>query len=61
MTIDEARRLLERTTDFEFRQGQVVVRNVRTLASIETLRREVALDAWLADQPVVARPTARAA
>ena len=33
-----ARALLERTTEFEFREGRVVVREVRLLNAVATLR-----------------------
>jgi hypothetical protein len=38
MTHDEARRLLEATSDFDIRDGRVLVRDVRWLRAIDALR-----------------------
>lgn len=54
MTYEDARRRLERTTDFEFRGEQVLVRDVGTLRTIATMRGE-ALSAGAAGRPVAAR------
>lgn len=62
MTYEDARRKLERSTDFQFEQGRVVVRSQSLLAAVDTLRREEALGLRLADRPLAAvRATLRAA
>ncbi len=57
MERDRARALLERTTQFEFREGRVVVREVRFLNAIATLRHA----ATAHEPPVGEREVARTA
>lgn len=62
MTYEDARRKLERSTDFRFEQGGVVVRSQSLLAAVDTLRREDALALRWAERPLSAvRPALRAA
>ena len=56
MTCEEARRRLERTTEFRFQGDRVLVRDPRWLRSIEALRVEDRSgDAWQASPAANAR------
>ncbi len=55
----EARRLLEQTSSFEIRDGGVLVRDLRLLSAVASLRRESGEEAaWLRDDAIEAILTA---
>jgi hypothetical protein len=60
MTRDAALREIARTTDFEFRDGKVVVRSVQLLSTIERITRSRPYDrvhvAYPAAQPATLLP-----
>ncbi len=61
MTYEEARRRLERTTEFRFQGDRVLVRDPRWLRSIEALRAEdQSGESWRAS-PIASAVTERAA